>query len=49
MILQGVRHLTPFIGVCYVNDPPKRGICPVTALDLTALVKVIFPEIIFQF
>ena len=22
MILQGVRHQKPYIGVCYANDPP---------------------------
>ena len=26
MILQGVRHLIPYLGVCYGNDPKKRGV-----------------------
>ena len=25
MILQGVGHLTSYIGVCYANNPPKAG------------------------
>ena len=37
MILQGVRHQKPYIGVCYANDPKKGGgyttLAP--ALDLT--------------
>ena len=36
MILQGVRHQRPYIGVCYANNPKKRGYTTLTlALDLT--------------
>ena len=42
MILQGVGHPVPYLGVSYVNHPPKRG-CMVyaPALDLTTLFEVI--------
>ena len=36
MILQGVRRYKPYIGVCYANNPKKRGCMPLApALDLT--------------
>ena len=37
MILQGVGHQISCLGVCYANDPPKRGgyTTPAPALDLT--------------
>ena len=36
MILQGVRHRKPYIGVCYANDPKKGGYTTLApALDLT--------------
>ena len=25
MILEGVRHLVPYLGVSYANDPPPKG------------------------
>ena len=35
MILQGVRRQKPYIGVCYANDPQKRGYMTLAlALDL---------------
>ena len=43
MILQGVRHLVPYLGVSYANDPKKGGyMAYVPALDLTTLFEVIF-------
>ena len=35
MILQGVRHQKPYLGVCYANDPKKGGgsTTPAPALD----------------
>ena len=44
MILQGVRHLMPYLGACYTNDPKRGGyniMAPSPALDLTTLFKVI--------
>ena len=42
MILQGVRHLVPYLGVSYANDPKKGGYMAYTpALDLTTLFEVI--------
>ena len=39
MVLQGVRHQKPYLGVCYANDPKKgEGVgytTPVPALDPT--------------
>ena len=36
MILQGVKHWKPYIGVCYANDPKKGGYTTLApALDLT--------------
>ena len=36
MILQGVTRQKPYIGVCYVNAPKKRGYTTLaTTLDLT--------------
>ena len=36
MILQGVGHPIPCLGVCYANDPKKGGYTPLApALDLT--------------
>ena len=36
MILQGVKHQKPCIGVCYANDPKKGGYTTLApALDLT--------------
>ena len=42
IVLQGVRHPIPLLGVCYTNDP-QNGACG-PALDLTALFEVIFPH-----
>ena len=43
MILQGVRHLVPYLGVSYANDPQKGGyMAYAPALDLTTLFEVIF-------
>ena len=36
IILQGVRHQKPYLGVCYANDPQKGGYAmPSPVLDLT--------------
>ena len=43
MILQGVRHPVPYLGVSYANDPKKGGcMAYAPALDLTTLFEVIF-------
>ena len=43
MILQGVGHPVPYLGVLYANDPKKGGYMAYTpALDLTTLFEVIF-------
>ena len=45
MILQGVRHLVPYLGVLYANDPKKGGyMVYAPALDLTTLFEVILPQ-----
>ena len=42
MILQGVGHPVPYLGVSYENDPKKGGyMAHAPALDLTTLFKVI--------
>ena len=44
MILQGVGHLVPYLGVSYANDPKKGGYMAYTpVLDLTTLFEVIMP------
>ena len=41
-ILQGVRCLIPYLGVCYANDPEgEGGMAPTPPLDLTTLFEVI--------
>ena len=43
MILQGVGHPVPYLGVSYANDPKKGGyMAYAPALDLTTLFEVIF-------
>ena len=43
MILQGVGHPVPYLGVLYANDPKKGGyMAYAPALDLTTLFEVIF-------
>ena len=45
MILQGVGHPVPYLGVWYANDPKKGGyMAYAPALDLTTLFEVIFPH-----
>ena len=42
MILQGVGHPVPYLGVLYANDPKKGGyMAYAPALDLTTLFEVI--------
>ena len=42
MILQGVGHPVPYLGVSYANDPKKGGyMAYAPALDLTTLFEVI--------
>ena len=42
MILQGVGHPVPYLGVSYANDPQKGGyMAYAPALDLTTLFEVI--------
>ena len=42
MILQGVGHPVPYLGVSYANDPKKGGyMASAPALDLTTLFEVI--------
>ena len=42
MILQGVGHPVPYLGVSYANDPEKGGyMAYAPALDLTTLFEVI--------
>ena len=43
MILQGVGHPVPYLGVLYANDP-KKGVymAYAPALDLTTLFEVIY-------
>ena len=42
MILQGVGHVVPYLGVSYANDPKKGGyMAYAPALDLTTLFEVI--------
>ena len=42
MILQGVGHPVPYLGVWYANDPKKGGyMAYAPALDLTTLFEVI--------
>ena len=44
MILQGVGHVVPYLGVSYANDPEKGGyMAYAPALDLTTLFEVICP------
>ena len=43
MILQGLGHPVPYLGVLYANDPKKGGyMAYAPALDLTTLFEVIF-------
>ena len=43
MILQGVGHPVPYLGVLYANDPKKGGyMAYAPALDLTTLFEVIW-------
>ena len=45
MILQGVGHPVPYLGVSYANDPQKGGyMAYAPALDLTTLFEVILPS-----
>ena len=45
MILQGVGHPVPYLGVSYANDPQKGGyMAYAPALDLTTLFEVIFAK-----
>ena len=45
MILQGVGHPVPYLGVLYANDPKKGGyMAYAPALDLTTLFEVIWPK-----
>ena len=45
MILQGVGHPVPYLGVLYANDPKKEGyMVYAPVLDLTTLFEVILPH-----
>ena len=49
MILQGVGHPVPYLGVWYANDPKKGGyMAYAPALDLTTLFEVIYSFITQQ-
>ena len=49
MILQGVGHPVPYLGVPYANDPQKGGyMAYAPALDLTTLFEVISHPMSYQ-